>query len=567
MTSVLDLPQIYANAQAVIAEQQAQMIAAPFVRLWDGNWNLRGVVGGEISGDFKWLLNESGQGVLVLPYDNYLAEWAVTTNGNLGVHGAVQNVHVTVDKNGARWDGRMQKAVPKTDDKGVTTVELTFLHSYEEVKHVYCWSNPFLPAIFQFPKNWLLAGPSAYMLKLTLFCQLLRLEASLWALPDDPLNINEWFNLDQSTWPIVVAPSDLLSDESLWCIINSRWKNFHDLAGPILDYAQLMVTTRRYLIGDPPPWPGANLANGALVVDIVDKSGFYTGTSQGGNVLTGLEYTVEVILNDFLDNQSNVLPDPDNPSAYVNPGWLGTLPNAPWVIYRPELHTGVQTSEFQITPFTDVQILSGGHSNPLINDGITTAIQLAGLLGGAALQAVIGPTSLATVDAEAIASQLADIAVTLLSPLYTDVIGAWVSTKDPFRAYTAGWSHYYEYFQSGGDNAYTLDSLIALTEGMWATRSYFSHKLTVQNGQPFLIGDQGQGHYFLGDRIGSTVIGMPPGEIYVDQVSELGLTWNRTDGVNWAITIGSNKEAEEPLLKGLSMLQSVVGAIQQIVVN
>lgn len=567
MTSVLDLPQIYDNALEVIAQRQAQMIARPFVRLWDGNWALRGICGAEISGDFKWLLNESGQGVLVLPHDNYLAEWAVATNNNLGVHGATQNVHITVDKNGARWDGRMQKADIKTDEHGVTTVELTFLHSYEEVKHVTCWSSPFLPAAFQFPKNWLLAGPSIYMLKLTLFVQLLRLEASLWALPDDPLNINEWFNLNQSTWPIVVAPSDLLTDESLWCIINARWQGFHEIAAPILDYAQLAVTTRRYLIGDPPPWPGAVLANGTLVVDIVDKSGFYTGTSQGGNVLTGLEYTIEVIANDFLDNQSNVLPDPDNPSKYVNPGWIGTLPNAPWVIYRPELHTGVQTSDFTITPFTDVQILSGGHSNPLINDGITTAIQLAGLLAGAAIQAVVGPASLATIDAEAIASQLSDIAVTLLSPLYTDVVLAWVSFKDATRAFNAGWSHYYEFFQTGANNAYTLDSLIALAEGMWATRSYFSHKLTVQNGQPYMIGDQGQGDFFLGDRVGSTVTGMPPGSIYVDQITQLELTWNRTDGVNWGITIGTNKETEEPLLKGLSMLQSLVGVVQQLAVN
>lgn len=488
MTNVLDLPKIYADAKAVQRHRQIQRFSRPLVRLWDGNWVLRGNCTQEIGGDFIWLLNETGTGKLVLPPESYLAKWALSTMSS-----NPQNVHITVDKNGARWGGRMSKATVKTDDQGITVVELDFLHDYEELKHICVWSNPLLPAIFQFPKDFILAGPSVWTLKLALFLQLLRLEASLWALPDDPLDINEWFDLDQSTWPIVVAPTDFLSDDSLWTVFISRWKMFHEAAAPTLDFAQLMVTTRRWLTGDPPPWPGANLRNGCLVVDIVNKSGFFTGTSTGGNAFSGLVYTGEVLINDFLDNQGVILPDPNDPAEYKNPGWIGTLPSDPWVIYRPEKHTGIQTSQFVITPFTDVQMLSGGHSTPGVNDAIEAAIELAGELVGAAIQATgVGVLAGGT----GIGASIGNIAATVLSPLFTDVIAAWVSTKDPVRAYTAGWSHYYEHFQTGADNAYTLDSLIAIVAALWATRSFVSHDLVVANGAPTSWEIKGKGTSF-----------------------------------------------------------------------
>ncbi|MFE3572467.1 hypothetical protein ACFXON_23905, partial [Bacillus subtilis] len=73
----MDLVSLYANAQAEKAKRKAQRYSRPLVRLWDGNWQLRGICGSEISGDFKWLMNESGTGTLVLPYDHYLATWVM----------------------------------------------------------------------------------------------------------------------------------------------------------------------------------------------------------------------------------------------------------------------------------------------------------------------------------------------------------------------------------------------------------------------------------------------------------------------------------------------------------
>lgn len=557
MTTVQDLPRIHAQALAVRADRKRLRTTPPFVRLWDGNWGLQGVASMAISGEFKWLLNDTGAGTLTLPDPSTcpLAAWATTRYGK-----TPQNVHITVDKNGARWSGRLKQAVVKQDDRGITIVELQFLHDMEELKHICVWSNPFLPAFIQFPRDFLLAGPSIWTLKTALFLNVARLAGmGDWVVPDDPLSKDSLGNLDQSTWPIVVAPTDFFDDGSLWTIVGSRFKMWFHMAQDTLDYAQLSVICRRWLHGDPAPWPGANLRSGTLVVDIVDQSGFYSGTSKGGNVLTGLEYTIEVVTNDFLDNQDNVIADPNDPSQYVNPGWIGTLPFAPWVIYRPELHTGVQTSEFTILPFTDVQVITGGKSLPGVNEAISLAIEGAIWLIGDALSAIPFLEG-----AGAIADQVATIAVTVLSPFYDDTLLAWWVWQDGLRIQQAGWSHYLEHVCSTSDQAYTLSSLLNLTTGMWATRAFFNHKLTVQDGQPYYIGDQGQGDFFIGDRVGSTVRGMPRGEIYVDQVTQLDLKWDRKTTPTWDIQIGSNKEVEEPMLKGLRMLQDAVQSIEDI---
>lgn len=558
MTTVAQLPEIYGAAQAVKQTRQEQRWARPVVRLWDGNWTLRGTVGAEIAADFRWVLNQAGTGTLVLPYDNYLAAWAVDIQGR-----PTQNVHITVDKDGARWDGRLEKAVLKTDEQGITTVELLFMHSYQEMKHIYCWSNPFLPAAVQIPREFMLAGPSVWTLKTALLLNLLRLQSSSWQLPPDPLDINSWYDLDMSNWPIVVVPQAFETDTSMWTIFGSRFQNFHDAAAATLDSANLALLTRRWLTGDPPPWPGANLRSGTLVVDIVDKSGFWTGTSTGGDVFDGLVHTMQMLENGFLGYSPDVLPDPNAPAEYVSPGWMGTLPSNPWVVYRQDGQNGIQTSQFVINPSSAVQILGGGHSMPGVNEAITSAIQLVGLIAGGA----IGSIPVVGAFAEGVWDGVVEVADTIAMALLTDTILAWWQYLSPDRVNNAGWSHYYEHFEVSADRAYTLGSLLTLGEGLWKTRQYFTHKFTVADGQPYLIGDQGQGNFFLGDRVGSTVKGMPEGSIYVDQVTELELAWSRTAAPAWQITVGDDKDHDMPFASSMRVLADVVDDMFQLAVQ
>ncbi|MGW5435582.1 Gp37-like protein [Nocardia asteroides] len=546
--------EIHENALAIRRQRRDLRISPPLIRLWDGDWNLRGICRAEVSGDFKWLLNESGTGQLVIPADHYLAKWIMDARGR-----STQNIHITVDKDGARWGGRMKTATLKKTETGLKTVVVQFMHDYEELKYIQVWSNPLLPAAFQFPKVFMLAGPSVWCLKLSLFLNILRKEASLWALPDDPLDPQQWFNLDQSRWSMVVAPSDFFSDTSIWTIISSRWKTWHDMAAPTLDDAHLMVTCRRFLAGDPPPWPGADLRHGCLVFDIVDKSGYYSGTSEGGTVLDGLVHTVQEFVNDMAEQEPNYLPDPNAPEEYRRQDWLGTLPSNPWVVYRENQYTGIQTSEFTISPATAVQVNCGGNSMPGVNEAISAMVQMVGNL-----------TSTVTVSIPIVGGAGVSLPPmggpldTFLKPLYSDTILAWMSFKSPLRPPRMGWSHYFERFQTGADKAYTLSSLLSIRAGLWATRAFTSHKITIADGAPYLIGENGRGHFFLGDRIGATVEGMPAGEIFVDQVTALDLTWSRGVTPSWRVTIGTDKALEDPVVKSLRHVQTIMGDLQML---
>src|SRR5690606_36982115 len=132
----------------------------------------------------------------------------------------------------------------------------------------------------QFPKIWLLFGTAKWCLKTTLFCNILRLEAALWSLPDNPMDLSQWFNLDQSTWSMVVAP-DSEEDTSNFAIVHSRCKYFHDVQKDIAEDAQLTPVFRRFFEGDDPPGEGADLRHGCLIIDYEDKSEWLNGTSFG----------------------------------------------------------------------------------------------------------------------------------------------------------------------------------------------------------------------------------------------------------------------------------------------
>lgn len=152
---------------------------------------------------------------------------------------------------------------------------------------VFDLSNLFLPAAFQFPRAFLLAGPVPWVLKLSLFLNILREHNPLITIPDDPLNIGSWFtSLNQSTWNVVVKPGSLLDGMAagdIWGVVSSRWSNWHDMAHQMLEDGEYSVHCQRWFTGDPIPvgFAAANMRDGQLVVDIINKSGFLLGTSHG----------------------------------------------------------------------------------------------------------------------------------------------------------------------------------------------------------------------------------------------------------------------------------------------
>jgi hypothetical protein len=151
----------------------------------------------------------------------------------------------------------------------------------------------------------------------------------------------------------------------------------------------------------------------------------------------------------------------------------------------------------------------------------------------------------------------------LLKPLYTDVFLAFMAWKDIDRAQSLGFSHYRERFAGDPGRAYSISALLMLRASLWATRETFTHKLTVLDGMPWIVGQQGFGQFYIGDRIGSTVRGTPLGKIYIDRVSEITLHWDRKTAPTWDITIGQRKPFD-PVAKAFERIQELMGAIHEL---
>lgn len=526
-----ELSRIWADGEAQRNGRQAERNKPPLIRLWDGNFNYRGTVRDALETKFQWKLNDTGTGYIKLPADSYLAQWALNHWER-----PTKNVHVTMDKDGARWGGRMSEAKLVKSNDGTHHVELTFLHDYEELKHIYVWPNPVSPIVVQFPRTFIMLGPVRWALKVALLLNVWRLEGAAWTLPDDPLDITQWgAEFDPSKWAIQVNPTELKYDTSPFVVLSSRMKTWHDLAKDKLAESHLMVTCRRWLTGDPLPWENAKVHHGCLCVDIVDKSGFWNpdGTALYGDLGTGLVRTIQSLTGD-VELENKVMDNPNNLTTkeyWEKKDWLGTKPTAPYVVYRDGHLTGITSAEYSYSPATCVQVVTGGHSAYGVNETISSAITLVGNWLGIFL----GFTSIGSV---------ADV---FLKPLYEDTILAWNRIKSHERAshnptgklpsQALGWAHYHEHFADGADRAFTINAAMALRKGFFDTREKISHKLDIRDGSPWFVGENGKGHFFLGDRVGATVEGLPPTMIIVEQVTELVYETKRTDR-GWSITLG-----------------------------
>lgn len=413
------------------------------------------------------------------------------------------------------------------------------------------WSNPFLPCGFQFPRAFLLAGPVTWILRLSLFLQLWREHNPFLTWPDDPLDVGNWLTmgLDMSDWHMVVKPESFLhavQSGVVWGVVTSRWQNYHDMAHYLLEDSELSVMCRRYLPGDPLPWAGAHLRYGTLVIDFVDKSGVLTGTSHGGNIFSGLVRTALEFADDFVDSTIDVVSDADTPSDYFTIGKRLTDPAKPYVIFREGDSSPIQTSSWIYSPTKGVQIEVGGHSAPGVNEAISATIQAIGdILGGLAQIGSLG----GTID-------------TLLQPLYEDTILAWQAHKSNQRAANTGWDRLFSYFQEGAGKAFTIASLLVLRAGMWATKTVVSWRVQVSDGAPFMVGDNGIGHFFLDDRVGLVLKGDTA--IHMDRCRRLDLAWGPDAPPEWNISIGDDRIWQDPAQRALGRIERLIGGLHDL---
>ncbi|WP_367582256.1 hypothetical protein [Tsukamurella tyrosinosolvens] len=549
----------------------------PVIELYDGDWIFRGTVRGELGGGVNPIVNQTGTIQLRLPIDlddprgTWAAHWALDEESR-----GTSNIHVIVETMGARIGGRMkpQNGVTLTrSDKG-DEVTIDFLDDTEELKYVHTAGNPFLPiSLIQQPKAWMLYMQADHGLLLTLAANLPRLQlaninvAGLMKLLD-PANWTIEGALDGllHLWhesQIVVMPrhfGDSVAPLALTVgSINTSW---FDVAAPILEDAELQLVTRRWKNGDPEPWPGAgtNWRQGTLFVGIEDKSGFRKGTSIGGNLLTGLTRSIADVLSNHVEDSYDLFTgDTIDESGYRLPGFLFTSAQHPYVVYVDGDVTGIQTSTFSRSPGGAGRITVGGQSMPGVNELISALVQYGGDVLGDNLSAAIS----AGVGFSVSVGSLGGALDSFLNPIYKDSILAHMSVPLLLRTARQGWGHYLETTSTNVTQAYTAASVMDLRARRRETDPDTAFELQVANASPWLIGDNGFGHWWLGDRVGGTSKYLMP-RVFVRRCRSLNITWGEGKGLEIEAQFGDTRNPKDAMERMTELVAKAMSGLQEI---
>lgn len=110
---------------------------------------------------------------------------------------------------------------------------------------------------------------------------------------------------------------------------------------------------------------------------------------------------------------------------------------------------------------------------------------------------------------------------------------------------------YQEHMETGSQTAYTLASIITLRQGDWNTRAYYGFQAQVISGFPWVLDVDVR----LGQRAGWEMDGI----IYVDQITAIKRSWDRQSPVLCNLSIGDDKDKQDPIARGLRAINAVYG--------
>lgn len=554
----------------------------PRAMLYDGDWIYRGTVYGENAGSVKIEVNETGTIQLRLPIDlddrrrTWAAFWALDEESR-----GTSNIHVRVEMMGARVCGRMKPRNGVTlvrGDKGDEVV-IDFLEDTEELKHIYTAGNPFLPmSLIQQPKAWMMLAKADNAVLTTLACNLPRLNLA-------NIDVGELLELlDPDNWTVEGVLDSLIHVWQQSQIVVKPWKvgdsvaplalavgsirtSIFEVAAPILEDAELQWDLRRWFDGDPEPWPGAGtwwIRSGTLMVGLVDKSAFRSGTSRLGNLATGLSRTIADVTSNYVeDSYDLVTGDPIDETGYRVPGWLGTLASHPYVVYRDGDVTGIQTSEFSRSPGGACRINVGGQSMPGVDEIIGAAINYAGDVGGDNIDAVITAGLGGNAGYYLSIGSLGGAANAFLEPIYRDSILAYNTVPLLLRAAQQGWGHYLETSSTTVTQAYTAASVMDMRARRRETDPDTSFDLKVANASPWLLGANGKGHWWLGDRVGGTSKYLMP-RVFVRRCRNLAIDWGEGKGVEIHARFGDTRKEVDAIERMTGLIAKAMSGLQQI---
>ncbi|WP_305780003.1 hypothetical protein [Nocardia nova] len=559
-TTLADIDTLKAQTDEIRDWYDTLRRTPPLIRLWmnqpdsSAGLVLRGRVTETVAGKFPWKNNSTQTGVLRLRLDHHIARWITSIPED---DEAKKNVVITVDHMGGakRWSGLLKNWKVRTVNR-VNYLEVTFIDDLQFLQFMLGPPNPLLPIpIFQFPRVLPIMGPAKWAISMMILINLIRLNGNLWNLPADPFAVDSYDDLfDWSDWQVLInaKPFDL-DDSSMWTILATRMNRMDQIIGDALDDAQLTLTYRRIITvdGETCPVPGVpECRNGALVLEVVDNSGFYgpNGTGTGGGIAGGLARSVAAFLDGFVEDVRTPITDDESfPDPYYQPWYLGMVPSHPWVVVRDSRYSQIETSEVSWAPATAVSVIVGG-DNPLADGVVKLAIETAAALIGYFLLGGF--------------SGLGSIVADIVMPFLVGTIFAWLQWTNNSRAHNLGWVHLYEIFQQGAENnAWSLSAIAALRSGFEATQSETAHQFTLRFGGEYLPGL----HFDIGNRIASTAAHVTD-KFFVDQVDVMELSWDFEAGkiYNWDVTVGKSKASMSQAERQARLLNKALQTLSNI---
>lgn len=538
-------------------QQERKRLAGPRILIYNGYFDLIEDVRCDDEIDFTEIENDTAAGLLKVDGELPIAQWLWDMKGRKDA-GDTIDCFIVVDYVGIRWSGRLDDCILRADEMGNPQVEAIWEHDYGQLKARTLWSTPSTPAGFQPFKVFMLAGPTDWACGTALWVNLARAHGNPIGWTGDPLANT---TADYRNWPIVVKPfsyaeavgGDVKVPTGL---VLSRFKDWHEACQQLLTDAELTVQVRRYLPGDELPWEGAQISYGALVVSFV-RSGGGLSNFATGSLIDGIGQMVSIFLSSLIEGigggslpietgEQAATGQPEIP-AYQVPGYLGTDPRLPYVLYTSD-SPGLVGVEAHLRPAKYRRLTSGGHSAPMVNEIIGAAI----VAIGDALAMIPG------------VPPVGGVAEQLLRPFYTDVILAFMTVYLVNRAaYTSPFG-LYELFVEGADQAFTISSTMVMRAAVNSTATQFSAQMQIVDGAPWYVGSRGEGDMEMGTRILMQVPGDQSGRIYSERIRKLQLTAKRGDKPTWAPTVGDIAPSEDPLTRAMRNIARLLSGLKQL---
>lgn len=200
----------------------------------------------------------------------------------------------------------------------------------------------------------------------------------------------------------------------------------------------------------------------------------------------------------------------------------------------------------------------GGQNNQ-VNELISAAVTYGGDVLGDNLNAAI--TFGGGVDLTV--GSLGGALDAFLNPIYRDSILAYISVPLLLRVSKQGWGHYLETASTDVTQAFTAASIMDLRKRRRESDPDTAFTMTIANASPWLIGDNGFGHWWLGDRVGGTSKYLMP-RVYVRRNLELNIDWGESKGLTIEAKFGDTRTKKDALERLTELTAKAMGGFQQI---